>query len=315
MNYLQTNPDGIDAIIQMAQQRMYDLYLIPMLGLTTDNCLSFGRIYRNQVSDVNKQTGYVPQAFYQGKYIGASGNSNGNDLFFEKGKIVSFFYVAGNKKTVNAGYKADVELYVFADMSLVVPSGITTEQQRLDEILLNGFENFITYNGCGFAVTATYFDIDKVLERWTGTAKRNALTRNMSGTSDLNQPSFCALRLNLEIHYDPLAYQNNQPQIQNNPRMRNLVFFIKAVPNPANTYTVGNGVEIYKEYAPGNTLTVTRVDNNRPYLANYDSTMVALTLNGENDPLEAWSAGVWDRTASNGFNDGDYPTILFDDLT
>ncbi len=202
MNYTLTNAYGLDYWIQFFQTRLYDNYLtLPTankgLGLTSDNCLCFGRVERNNVDS----QGYIPEAFINGQYIGSDGTSTRGGLFFEKGKFILFFAQIENKKISAGEYVAKFEMMAFADMSIITPDGITSSTQRLTEILLDGIENFTTYNGCGFQVLQTTFDIDKVLERYSGMAKRNSLTRNMSDSS--NTASFGALKLIVELRYDP----------------------------------------------------------------------------------------------------------------
>lgn len=195
-NYTLTNAQGLDYWIQLFNNRIYSYYLKPILGLTDANCMLFGRAERNHVDG----NGYIPEAFVNGQYVGSDGTSNRGGLFFEAGKFVMFFSQIENKRMPGGQYVSKMELIVFADMAIITPGGITSSTQRLTEVLLDGLENWITYNGYGFKVLQTTFDIDKVLEKFSGTAKRNTLTRNMSDSS--NQNSFGALKFIVEKSYD-----------------------------------------------------------------------------------------------------------------
>jgi hypothetical protein len=262
-----------------------------------------------------KDEGYLPVAYYEGQYLSSSGTNSGRDLFFESGKVIVFFDLVEHIRKGN-DYIMKVALMVFADMSVVTPAGLTSTVQRLDEDLLIGFEQFATYNG-GFTVKSTTFDIDKVLERYSGTVKKNALTRNMSDSN--GGSNFCAIKIVMEKAYDPLADQNNLPEIANNPVDVTKIFFIKTTPNPALVINVGNGVEVYQEYAPGDTLTVTRVDNDEPYLPGFNVNYI--TYNNFPDTLadiiDGNSTGIYDRTGQGvptGLLDGDFVAISWTDI-
>lgn len=91
----------------------------------------------------------------------------------------------------------------FVNLNSITPGGITnTQGQRLDDVCIADVQNYIQSNGSNFEVKAVYKDIDKVLERYSGTLKRRALKDDM-------HPKFC-FRIDLELRYNPLL---NKPFI------------------------------------------------------------------------------------------------------
>ena len=325
MNYIQPYPFSLDYWVQQAQTRLYNLlYTSPQgFGLNSSNCNSFGRVYRNKTND-----GYIPEAFYNGEYIASNGQSVMGGLFFEKGFFVSFFSLVENNKVSNFDYVAKMELIIFADMSIITPSLISTTQQRLDEVLLSKVESFITFNGYGFQVKKTTFDIDKVLERYSGTAKKNALNNNLSDST--NALSFCALKLNIELRYDPGQVQTNLPVFQNNPTVKPIVLQIVTVPDLTKVIPVGNGqVFIYQQYAPGNSITP-MTTTGKPYLEGLLVTLISVNNTQDSLSLEVGAAisannGVWNSPSGTytgntsgdpyALNNGDFVNIIFNDLT
>ena len=315
MLLLQPYLQSVDYWIALFQQRFYNNYLLPVLGLNDTNSLCCGRVSRNKVID-KMGHGYIPELFYNGQYIGSGGESYRGGLFFETGKFISFFGFVGSKKQ-QGGYIGKYELIVFTDMSIITPSAINSSQQRLDEILLAEIETFVTVNGCGFTVKESTFDIDKVVERYSGFQKIDTLKLNMSDSS--NDSSFCALKLILEIPYDPAQIFGNTQPFQNNMQTITLIFFIKNTPNPATVINVGNNVSIYQEYAPTDVLTVLRTDNDKAFFTGY--TVQSVILNNTPDTLTTMisdnSSGVYDRTGQGdpfGLNDGDFIAITFTNI-
>lgn len=313
MLYLQPHLQSVDYWISLFQDRFYNNFMLPVFGLTESNSMCCGRVSRNALK---KDGGYIPELFYNGQYIASDGTSNRGGLFFEKGKFISFFGFVKNEKRVGA-YIGKYELIVFTDMSIITPSGITSNTQRLDEILMAEVETFVTVNGCGFTVKETTFDIDKVLERYSGTQKRDILAKNMSDST--NYASFCALKLIVEIPYDPAQIFGNLQPFQNAMQDITLIFFIKDSPNPSRVINVGNNTSIYQEYAPTDILTVLTT-NDKPFFTGYN--VISVTLNNTPDTLTTMigrdSMGYYDRTGQGdpfGLNDGDFVAITFTNIT
>ena len=317
MLYLQPYTLSVDRKINEFIDRFYNNYLIPELGLNNGNCMCCGRVVRNNVKSKSGESGYIPELFYNGDYIGSDGTSNRGGLFFENGKFISFLGDVSRKKLNSGDYIGRFELIIFADMSIITPAGISTSIERLDEILLSGIETFVTVNGCGFTVKETTLDIDKVLERYSGSQKRNALTRNLSDSNNVS--SFCAMKLILEVAYDPAQYIGIEQPFQNNMIQQSLVFFIKDTPDPSKVINVGGGVTVYQEYAPTDVLIVTRTDNDKPYFTGYNVQMVV--FNNTPDTLASMigvnSTGSYDRTGQGdpyGFMDGNFISITYTNI-
>ena len=315
MLYLQPTLRSYDYWIALFQERFYNNYMLPVLGLNDSNSMCCGRVSRNK--SIEKGThGYIPELFWDGEYISSNGLSDRGGLFFETGKFISFFGHIGNKKN-GADYTAKFELIVFTDMSIITPNGITSSTQRLDEVLLAEIETFITVNGCSLAVKESTFDIDKIVERYSAFQKIDTLKLNMSNGN--NDSSFCALKIIVEIPYDPAQIFGDLQPFQNNMVQQSLVFFIKDGPDPSRVINVGNNVYIYQEYAPTDTLIVTRTDNDKAYFTGYN--VQAVILNNTPDTLASIigvsSSGMYDRTGQGdpfGLNDGDFVSITFTNI-
>jgi hypothetical protein len=198
------NPTGIDYYIQRQQTRLYD-YLMAKWDIAAQdkpyNC--FGRAYRNNLRDkATMQDNYIPE-FYdpaQGKYVSSFGKENAGGLFYDDRLSVLSFYSMGDPEGKNAirDEVAKVSLMFFLNLDRIKPAGMTVIQQagqRLDEVVINDVKNFLECNGCCFTITNTFRNVDKVLEMWSGSAKKDALINDM-------QPKFC-FRLDMEIRYNP----------------------------------------------------------------------------------------------------------------
>lgn len=317
MLYLQPYLQSVDYWIAQFQTRFYNNYMKPVLGLTDDNTMCCGRVSRNKILYDARGTGYIPELFYNGQYISSGGESIRGGLFFETSKFISFFGFVSNKK-VGSNTIGRYELIVLTDMSIITPAGITSNTQRLDEVLLSEIETFVTVNGCGFKVVETTFDIDKVVERYSGFQKQDTLKLNMSDST--NDSSFCAVKLILEIPYDPANVFGNLQPFQNNMTDITLIFFIKSSPDPTKVISVGNGVYVYQEYVESDTLTITRTDNGKPYLTGHNVQAVTFcnTPDTLTDLISQNSSGVYDRTGQGdpyGFLDGNFIAIQFTNIT
>jgi hypothetical protein len=312
MNYLQPYPYYEDYFIQRLQTRLWESIIKPVWGCNDNNFNCFGRAYRNRFEAGNsKDKGYIPEFYDPTKrqYISGYGKNNQGGLFFED-KIAGLCYfgiVDPAKKDPNGDTVARLQLLFFVNLSRITPGGIQNAQgQRLDEICVSDIRNFIQFNGCGFVIDNIYKDVDKVLEHYSGQAKIDSLNDDM-------HPRFC-FRVDLSLRY-PANQFGGQQQRQLQPMDITPVFFIKAVPDPSKTITVGGDVLIYQEYAPTNVLVPTRVDNGQPYLAGMNT--ILFNYNNSTDLLADWDsdAGSWTRTGlPYGFNDGDFAGITFTDL-
>jgi len=203
MNYLLDNPFEIDYYFERLQTRWFE-YALNRWNISSDNYVSFGRVYR-----LNTDDGYAPMAYSGGRYKGSGNEGSGNDLFFEDGKVVSFFHLLETKKQQNGDYKATGEFYFFLDATIITPGGITSTTQRLDRIALQDVENFVLNNGCGWYVKDTVCETDKILEKFSGSAKRKALGQNIQGDNN-TYPSFIAFKLTLENYYNPVLHSSAQ---------------------------------------------------------------------------------------------------------
>ncbi len=317
MNYLIPQPLGEDAYVNDLQVGMY-ANLPARLGLDASKWNCFGRAYRNYVPKTDTTPAYyLPEYFYNGEYIAGNGTSNRGGLFFEDGFVVSFFGEREKPMERKAsGYNCwYCELIFFIDLSILSPYGITdTANQRIDEIVINIFKNYIESSGCGFHVENTERNIDKVLEMYSGFPKIDSLNKNM-------QPRLC-FKFDLELIYNPILRAMPVPR-NLNPMETLIVLFIVNSPDRTGitkTIPVGDGQYIYQEYAPSDTLTPLLVGTSSAYLAGKPVTY--LTFDNQPDTLAieqgSYSVlnGVWDRTGQGtpfGFNASDFAAINFID--
>ena len=309
MNYTQSQPTGEDAYVNDLQVGMY-ANLPVRLGLDASKWNCFSRVYRNNITDEARISGYIPEAYYNGQYIAGNGASNRGGLFFESGFVVSFFGETQKPmERKDSGYNCwHTELIFFIDLSIIAPFGIDNPTtQRIDETVINIIKNYIEVSGCGFHVKETIRDIDKVLENYSGSQKRISLTRNM-------QPLLC-FKFDLELVYNPVLRALPVPK-NLYPMDKLIVLYIKTTPDHTKKILVGDSQYIYQEYAPSDTLTPVLVGTTTPYLAGKN--ILLLTFDNTNDLLANWSisTGTYDRTGQGnpfGFNDGDFTGIIFTD--
>ena len=192
--YILPHPKGIDYWIQALQIRMYAKLCAKWgVGSASYNC--FGRAYRNNTAD-----GYIPE-FYDpttGNYVAGDGANNEGGLFYQDTlAAMSFFGLVDPIKVDDGITTAKVQLMFFVDLSKIKAGGLSDSNgQRMDDACVNDVQNFIQSQGNNLTVHAVYKDIDKVLERYSGTLKKRALKDDM-------HPKFC-FRLDLELRYNTL---------------------------------------------------------------------------------------------------------------
>lgn len=307
MNYLNPSPTGEDAYLNDLQVGMY-ANLPNRLGLDASKWNCFSRVYRNHTTEGQTQSGYIPEAFYNGNYVAGDGTSNRGGLFFETGYMVSFFGQLEGMKRQQSGYNCSpMELIFFIDLSLISIPGIDGANQRIDEAVINIIKNYVECSGVNLRLRETVKDVDKVLERYSGSQKKMSLTRNM-------QPLLC-FKLVFDLIYNPFLRAAPTPK-NLSPMDKLIVLYIKTSPDPTKTILVGDGKYIYQEYAPGDNLTPVLVDTSTPYLSGLP--ILLLTFDNQPDVLANMNNGTWNRTGQGdpyGFNDGDFAGILFTDLT
>ena len=209
MLYQLPQPTGLDFYIEALNKYWFNARAQRLWGVNGGTYNAFGRAYRNKAAD-----GYIPEYYYYGDptanpvippgYVGSSGNSNSGGLFFQDGlAAMSFFGVVDPmKKADNRDDVSKVDWIFFVDLSKITPAGITNANgQRLDEVAMNDVRNFLQSNGCGFTITNTTKDVDKVLENYSGMKKKDSLNRDM-------QPRFC-FKITLELRFNEQL--NQQP--------------------------------------------------------------------------------------------------------
>lgn len=309
MNILLPYARGLDYHIQRLQTRLYEWQLqLSGLATTPDLYRSYGRVYRN-----NDGNGFIPEYFGSDKYTDGSGSSVRGGMFFDdRIAMLSYFgSIDPIKKENNGDYTAKVELMFFVDLSKITPDGISDAQgQRLDEVFVDSVINFIQFNGCGWTIKDVVKDVDKVLEKYSGKQKNDTLNKDM-------QPRLC-FKVVLETHYNPQLNQScsgSQRQLQ--LMQRSIVLYIKTTPNPALLIAVGNGQFIQQEYAPTDVLIPKLASATSGYLA-YKTVELPFVYNEQNVSVPDYDnlTGAWTKTGDpTGFQDGDYVTITFTDLS
>jgi len=314
------NPYGIDYYIQTLQRRWYDR-ACALWGVGDDNYNNFGRVYRNTApeGDSGKYNGYYPEFYNPAKraYVAGNNKSNGGGMFFEDTlAAMSYFFLDDSVNRQNNGDDlANLQWLFFVDLSKITPGGISQTDaagQRLDDIAINDVQSFLLSNNCGFSVTKIYRRVDKVLESFSGAAKRDSLNDDM-------HPRLC-FRIDLKIPYNYLLNTPNN-SIPNIPVMdwKTIVLFIKTSPDPTKLIPVGNGRFIQQEYAVGNTLTPKKIGDGNGYLAGRE-VQYPFAYNNQIQTVPVYDTvrGIWDRSAdavspSFGFMDGDFVAITFKD--
>jgi hypothetical protein len=191
MNYTLPYPKGLDYWIQALQTRL-NTHLMSLWDIADEQYNCFGRAYRNNTKD-----GYIPE-FYDPNsksYVSGDGGNNGGGLFYQDSlAAMSWFGLVDPIKVDNGESTARVHLMFFVDLSKIKVDGLAAANgQRLDDACVQDVQNFIQSNGNNFTVHAVWKDIDKVLERYSGSLKKRALQDDM-------HPKFC-FRLDLELRY------------------------------------------------------------------------------------------------------------------
>ena len=187
MNYPGANT-GLDYLITEAQTRWY-AQAQSVWGVTDSTYNCFGRAYRNKYDD-----GYIAECFFGGQYVSGNGSYAGGLGFEDTLSAVSWFGLTDPVKQTNIrDYEANLQLIFCVNLNDLDP-GNTTE--RLDDKVIFDVVNWFNISkASGLNVTAVYRDVDKVFEKYSGTFKRNMLTKDM-------QP-LCCFRIDMSLFYNP----------------------------------------------------------------------------------------------------------------
>lgn len=233
---------GIDYPIQLLQSWLYEQLYTKWgeSGLTSELLQVYGRAYRNNVAD----RGYVPQAFIEGI-------DYNNDMFYDDRIGALLWFGINDPTTVKGkGHTYNVSLYCFCNLDIVKPNNPT---QRMDEQVINDVRNLILPNRYGFFVKGVERDIDRVLNKFSGKVKNDALVK----TND--QPKLC-FRLDMTNTIDIEAYQECTLPLATplyfNAMTGYIIAQFKDSPNTSVTQTLVNGVKIQLQYPTGTTLTI-----------------------------------------------------------
>jgi hypothetical protein len=307
MLYTLPNPTGYQSFLAALQQRAYNR-LCSVWGVHDTNYNSFGMVQRNPTSVKGE---YIPEYYdptTQQNLTGDGTNSSGGMFYEDTMAVVSYFAAADPVKADKGVNTLKCRWMFFIDLSKITPGGLTPTQQggqRLDEVAINDVKNYVEYNGNGFTVVGDHRNIDKVLEWYSGSAKKQALIDNME-----NKLCFC---LELELRYNPLLNRTKTaiPILMPQLIPQSLTLFITATPIGRPKIKVAQNVYIESEYAPTDILTPTVLNASNGWLAGREvvypffyNSEVLMTPNYNN------VNGQWDRTAnalpgSTGFVDGD----------
>jgi hypothetical protein len=307
MLYTLPNPTGYQSFLAALQQRAYNR-LCSTLGVDDTNYNSFGMVQRNPTSVKGE---YIPEYYdptTQQNLTGDGTNSSGGMFYEDTMAVVSYFAAADPVKADKGVNTLKCRWMFFIDLSKITPGGLTPTQQagqRLDEVAINDVKNYVEYNGNGFTVVGDHRNIDKVLEWYSGSAKKQALIDNME-----NKLCFC---LELELRYNPLLNRTKTaiPILMPQLIPQSLVIFIKTTPDTSQLIQVAQNTYIQKQYAPTNVLVPTVSGASNGWLAGRKVTY-PFYYNSEviQTPTYNQVTGAWDRTAnalagSTGFVDGD----------
>lgn len=177
MNYLKTNPKGIDAALQPYQTKLWNK-LRALWGMDDDKYLCYGRCYRNQ-----KKDGYVPEMYV--------GSKEYKDLFFDDTLSAISFFGCEEKTIKNGLHFGDAHLIFLVDLSKIK----FTVTHRADEEAIQGVYLLLKNYG-ELVITDEISGIDNVFREYSGWNKTGGISlKNM-------QPLLC-FRLNFTINYNP----------------------------------------------------------------------------------------------------------------
>ena len=201
MLFTTPNQIGIDYFVTGLQSGLYRR-LKKVWGVTDQTYNCFGRAYRNMV-----EGGYIAE-FYNAEaqnYVSGLNQSNQGGMFFED-TIAAMSYILCDQPVKNSSgtYNVKAQLLFFVNLDMITPYGLTPTQQagqRMDEAAVNDVVDYIQANGNNWTVTATYTDVDKVLERFSGKQKRESLNDDM-------HPRFC-FRIDMSLNYNRLLNRVN----------------------------------------------------------------------------------------------------------
>ena len=305
MLYTLPNPTGYQSFLAALQQRAYNK-LCNVWGVDDAGYNSFGMVQRTKNAD-----GYIPEYYdpTTQQYVTGAGRNNRGGMFYEDTMaVVSYFAAADPVKADKGVNTLKCRWMFFIDLSKITPGGLTPTQQsgqRMDEVAINDVKNYIECNGNNFTVVGDHRNIDKVLEWYSGSAKKQALIDNME-----NKLCFC---LELELRYNPLLNRTKTatPVIMPQLIPQSLVIFIKTTPDTSQLIKVAQNTYIQKQYAPTNVLVPMVSGASNGWLAGRKVTY-PFYYNSEviQTPTYNEVTGAWDRTAnalagSTGFVDGD----------
>lgn len=202
MLFATPNAVGIDYSITGLQNGLYRR-LKSVWGVTDNTYNCFGRAYRNMVDG-----GYIAE-FYNAEaqnYVSGLNQSNQGGMFFED-TIAAMSYLLCDQpiRNSNGTYSVKAQLLFFVNLDKITPYGLTQQQQqgqRMDETAVNDVVDYIQANGNNWTILATYTDIDKVLEKFSGKQKKESLNDDM-------HPRFC-FRIDMNLNYNKKLNRQNQ---------------------------------------------------------------------------------------------------------
>jgi hypothetical protein len=176
MNYLKTNPLGIDLRIGQIQTFLYN-NLKTTWGLNDSSFNMFGRAYRNQTAD-----GYIPEVFMGTDY---------RDTFYDDKVAATCFF--GVKETVKVEEKGYNTAEVFA-IFMVNLNKIKTQGKRMDEEAKLDVELLVNKDPYGFLPQGTMTGIESVFSEYSGWKKTDGMKFRDT------QPFYC-FRINFRLMY------------------------------------------------------------------------------------------------------------------
>lgn len=177
MNFLKTNPVGLDWYIQNAQTQLYN-GLIDLWGLQEVQYSSYGRCYRNKVND-----SYVAQIYNGVEY---------NEVYWDDNLTAISFFGIGEKTEINSGNKVPVHLVMFINLSKIKAAIL----HRPDEEARQDVGSVIGQNCFGLHYVSQELWLENVLREYPGSRRDERL-------KSVDQHPIHCFRFNYNLFYNP----------------------------------------------------------------------------------------------------------------
>tara|TARA_R110000772_G_C13310310_1_gene440372 strand:- start:39276 stop:39827 length:552 start_codon:yes stop_codon:yes gene_type:complete len=161
MNYLTSNPTGIDAVLQSFQKDLYSS-LLRFIALQNGQSVidGFGRIYKNS----QREGGYIPEWWNEK-------TNSYEEMYLDSSKKVTFYFIVGEQNDSEDGsfFTTDLKVVFLVDLSWIkTPNRADAEAQKIfttciqkdtdESFEMTGIELGLENVFSGFDISKTKFD-------------------------------------------------------------------------------------------------------------------------------------------------------------